>query len=310
MNKHEILREFFIRSEGSQNKINFFLGDNPESKDEKYSDRLKLYEDIISNFALPDMTRHGNNSNTREKLKKDGIIKELATKINDLLTKSDIDFENWHEGACNYIKNNKQCKFSYGQAQKLVNMSLKYIYCLEDFDTEINVTAWHMTLDSYTLNWIAQHLYKPTGRGNQTELSDTINIKDLAKLSGCFSSSKDEFKDKSKEEIENIIKEKIKTLSKFVENIKWNNLDDNGYKFLQKKIKEFLDTDSPFMAEFYIWPQMQIELIETNIQKDMKTLTKYTEVMSHLSVESDNATHINDIEKKIDGFLANLKDSL
>ncbi len=268
------------------------------------------YESLTSIVTL--QTRHGNNSNTREKLKKDGIIKELATKINDLLTKSDIEFENWHEGACNYIKNNKQCKFSYGQAQKLVNMSLKYIYCLEDFDTEINVTAWHMTLDSYTLNWIAQHLYKPTGRGNQTELSDTINIKDLAKLSGCFSSSKDEFKDKSEEEIENIIKEKIKTLSKFVENIKWNNLDANGYKFLQKKIKEFLDTDPPFIAEFYIWPQMQIELIETNIQKDMKTLTKYTEVISHLSVESDNATHIhiNDIEKKIDGFFANLKDSL
>lgn len=310
MNKHEVLREFFIRSEGSQNKINFFLGDNPKSKDEEYSDRLKLYEDIISNFALPDMTRHGNNSNTREKLKDDGTIKELAIKINDLLTKSDIEdkeFENWHECACNYIKNNKQCKFSYGQAQKLVNMSLKYIYCLEDFNTKINVTAWHMTLDSYTLNWIARHLYKPTERGNQT-----INTKDLAKeLSECFSSSEDGFKEKSEDAIEKI-EEKIKTSSKFVANVKWNNLDANGYKFLQKKIKEFLDTDPPFIAEFYIWPQMQIELIETNIQKDMKTLTKYTEVISHLSVESDNATHIhiNDIEKKIDGFFANLKDSL
>lgn len=319
MNKHEILRELFIRSEGSQNKINFFLGDNPESAKclkEHNNDREQLYLKIISDFALPDMSRRGNISNAKEKLTETNSLTNLAKNINTLLLSETETFDEWHKNACECIINdNKKSKITitYGQAQKLVNMSLKYIYCLEDFDTEINVTAWHMTLDSYTLNWIAQHLYKPTGRGNQTELSDTINIKDLAKeLSGCFSSSKDEFEDKSEEEIENKIKEKIKTLSKFVENIKWNNLDDNGYKYLQKKIKEFLDTDPPFIAEFYIWPQMQIELIETNIQKDMKTLTKYTEVISHLSVENDNATHIhiNDIEKKIDGFFANLKDSL
>ena len=318
MNKHEILREFFIRSEGSQNKINFFLGDNPKSAKclkEHNNDREQLYLKIISDFALPDMSRHGNISNAKEKLTKTNSLTNLAKNINTLLSSKTKKFDEWHKNACECVINDNKKKnitITYGQAQKLVNMSLKYIYCLKDFNTNTEVADWHMTLDSYTLNWIAQHLYKPTGRGNQTELSDTINIKDLAKLSGCFSSSKDEFKDKSEEEIENIIKEKIKTLSKFVENIKWNNLDDNGYKFLQKKIKEFLDTDSPFIAEFYIWPQMQIELIETNIQKDMKTLTKYTEVISHLSVESDNATHIhiNDIEKKIDGFLANLKDSL
>lgn len=305
MNKHEILREFFIRSEGSQNKINFFLGDNPESAKclkEHNNDREQLYLKIISDFALPDMSRRGNISNAKEKLTKTNSLTNLAKNINTLLSSKTKKFDEWHKNACECVINDNKKKnitITYGQAQKLVNMSLKYIYCLEDFDTGINVTDWHMTLDSYTLNWIAQHLYKPTGRSNQTELSDTIYIKDLAKeLSGCFSSSEEESE------------EKIKTISKFVENIKWNNLDDNGYKFLQKKIKEFLDTDSPFMAEFYIWPQMQIELIETNIQKDMKTLTKYTEVISHLSVESDNATYINDIEKKIDGFLANLKDSL
>lgn len=317
---HETLRQFFIESENNKNKEKFFLGEKYEDgsrekpESQNYSNNIKLFEHIISTFALPDMTRRGNIPNAKEKLTKNGSLEELAKRINELLSSSTETFDEWHKKACNMLTTkNEDVNLKYGQAQKLVNMSLKYIYCLKDFNTNTEVADWHMTLDSYTLNWIAQHLYEPTGRGNQTELSDTINIKDLAKeLSGCFSSSKDEFKDKSEEEIENIIKEKIKTLSKFVENIKWNNLDDNGYKFLQKMIKEFLDTDPPFIAEFYIWPQMQIELIETNIQKDMKTLTKYTEVISHLSVESDNTTHIhiNDIEKKIDGFFANLKDSL
>ena len=43
----------------------------------------------------------------------------------------------------------------YGQAQKVVNMALKYLYCCDNIDeqTRIKFDPCHMPLDQYTLAW-------------------------------------------------------------------------------------------------------------------------------------------------------------
>ena len=90
------------------------------------------------------------------------------------------DFDLWHDSAGNnfltaFNTNYSGKKQAYGKAQKIVNMSLKYIYCLFYRDRNNNNTFdpnqisqnvvnsatiaenvfdyCHMPLDSYTLNW-------------------------------------------------------------------------------------------------------------------------------------------------------------
>lgn len=96
------------------------------------------------------------------------ILSELVDRFVDYF-KSDFpqnekEFDEWHEDICeNFItdfnallKNHKIEEISYGKAQKIVNMTFKYIYC---FDDNINFNYFkycHMTLDSYTLKWFLE----------------------------------------------------------------------------------------------------------------------------------------------------------
>ena len=84
-------------------KFDFFLGtDSKNTPDDK--EKLKeLYKEIISKFALPDMTRHGKNSKTSDKLKNTKSFDYLSEKIIDLLLENH-PFDDWHECSCTVRK--------------------------------------------------------------------------------------------------------------------------------------------------------------------------------------------------------------
>lgn len=68
------------------------------------------------------------------KAAKEKGIEILASKTNDLLT-AKWDFDQWHKDICNALEHNYEellstYLFSYGNAQKWVNMTLKYVYTL------------------------------------------------------------------------------------------------------------------------------------------------------------------------------------
>ena len=62
-----------------------------------------------------------------------------------------------HDGWCNSfildINESNGYKCRYGQAQKVVNMAFKYLYCCNGIDKEMFAKC-HMPLDQYTLAWL------------------------------------------------------------------------------------------------------------------------------------------------------------
>ena len=86
-------------------------------------------------------------------------FKTLGEEIKGLLSDSSIDsqeaFDAKHKVICNkYMDLLKKYGYAikYGQAQKVVNMALKYLFCCEDADLDI-FQYCHMPLDGLILNW-------------------------------------------------------------------------------------------------------------------------------------------------------------
>lgn len=152
---------------------------------------------------------------------KEKLFKSLAEKIRTLFLCTDIEFNSWHKETCKYFcneLNENGYEAAYGQAQKIVNMALKYLYCLDGAEQyEYIFKKCHMPLDSFTLEWFKR----------------TINTKS------------DE-------------NEKIKSET-------WSKMSEETYdKVCSKIFKELSDQNvlpqNPLMAEFIIWPEIQLNL--------------------------------------------------
>lgn len=116
--------------------------------------------------------RSGNTLN-----KDDERVKKLA-----FLMKSYIDapfgekFD--HNKYCNTLIGNGL--MTYGQAQKIVNMAFKYLYCLVDIydihnDIEEKFDDCHMPLDGIMLTWIYRNILDDTGE-NKSKMGTWSNM--------------------------------------------------------------------------------------------------------------------------------------
>lgn len=155
-------------------------------------------------------------------------------------------FDEWHKDTCIRIQKALSSHYKgvkYGKAQKLLNMSFKYLYCFDGIDDEIKnkFGPCHMALDSYILNWV------------KSDVLPWYNNK---------------LKDEGKTKIQiGLINDKYT----------WSNLksSDNeqeySYQWFKKIIGDYLEENylahsyktednkplTPFEAEFYIWPEQQ-----------------------------------------------------
>lgn len=97
--------------------------------------------------------------------KKEKLFWELAYKIADYINNGADDFDVWHHNICDFFikcfsdilneagKNPNDA--TYGKAQKIINMTFKYLYCFDDASIYAErFEPCHMTLDSYILNWV------------------------------------------------------------------------------------------------------------------------------------------------------------
>ena len=120
--------------------------------------------------AYIDMTpRTLKNQNEEEKQSLDtedkaALFSSLATKIIEYIKNGTNDFDVWHNEICVYFMQEfakileKAHKISedatYGKAQKIINMTFKYLYCYDDaVDYFERFVPCHMALDIYILNW-------------------------------------------------------------------------------------------------------------------------------------------------------------
>ena len=101
----------------------------------------------------------------------DPLLKELDKWFipRDQITEE--SFDKWHANACDvvlgilrkfYYNDKDQNPVQYGKAQKIVNMTMKELYCLPGSEKyEKHFGYCHIALDSFTLEWIQRNIFNP-----------------------------------------------------------------------------------------------------------------------------------------------------
>lgn len=164
MENEKKLKDFLVYS---------YFGIEPEniykkSHSEDYRDYcikniiIKAYGDATNQGAYNTLFNIAN-SDEKKTLKKHSD--EAKIKSSELLFKeikklsSVTNFDNWHNTLCNEIKevygqvrHNGQYFFTYGNAQKWVNMSVKYMWLLGLLPDSINEKDLHIPIDSYIID--------------------------------------------------------------------------------------------------------------------------------------------------------------
>jgi len=87
---------------------------------------------------------------------KECLFNALAERIRNLFTCQCA--KTWHEDLCEFFCENLRklgyTNINYGQAQKVINMAFKYLFCYDGAEAYKSVfEKCHMPLDSYTLAW-------------------------------------------------------------------------------------------------------------------------------------------------------------
>lgn len=94
----------------------------------------------------------------------ENILSHIETKEGEISFKNS-DFDDWHKAKCeeiiNFMNNSidksntkilkKEEKFTIGQAQKWVNMTLKYLWLLDALPDNIDENDLHIPIDSYII---------------------------------------------------------------------------------------------------------------------------------------------------------------
>ena len=100
-----------------------------------------------------------------------------------LLKKNKEDFNAWHKQCCkefqteyNKLLEGKYHKIKYGKAQKIVNMTFKYLFCYADADSYRGHFQYcHMPLDSFTLTWYRREAKKYMKQNGELWYQDNKN---------------------------------------------------------------------------------------------------------------------------------------
>ena len=102
---------------------------------------------------------------------KENLFKAMSEKFADYMKNGALDFNEWHIEMCEFFlfgdrnikgftkilkeadKDDNQA--TYGKAQKIVNMTFKYLYCFDNAEKYAErFQPCHMAIDRYILNWV------------------------------------------------------------------------------------------------------------------------------------------------------------
>ena len=182
-------------------------------------------------------------------------LEQTAQEIKAYLENEDLIFD--HEKWCTdliaeyekYIKGG----ITYGQAQKIINMAFKYLYCIYDRNGRLEnkkdkFSECHMPLDSFSLEWFK--------RSFKSEWKNYLGEKEKSKLPDYLFKNSGELKADS-----------ISSWSSMhsVEVVKEHDSYQRKkypYEFYQNIIKKYCDEDleksiSPLQLDFVVWTKMQ-----------------------------------------------------
>lgn len=164
-------------------------------------------------------------------------------------------FDEWHKTTCDALMNVLKKPYPsihYGKAQKIVNMTFKYLYCISNDRNDNYYKYCHIPLDSIILDWIW---------ANKSVFQDAYDNFNMY----------------------------VPFQHQHFEN--WSNLDYSNnkfdgkrysYMFFQELIRAFCEDKkiTPLQLEFLVWPQFQWE-------KAAKEFCKQTENMLNINSNMD-----------------------
>ena len=201
---------------------------------------LDDYKKIVSGPAYQDFTPRNIKGVTKKNKSVQKVLEDLATSLFEYIHDNNLSFNAWHEKTCFWFMDdyNKAsgANIKAGKAQKIINMSFKYLFCLSDATNYADsFKDCHMPLDSYTIEWFCEEVL-PMGFNKGKKRGTGASVSKI--------------KEKSWSQLD------------------YGNVDEVGsYAWIQDQIKEYLmqgnhgyiDEEgnplSPFAAEFYIWPE-------------------------------------------------------
>lgn len=164
--------------------------------------------------------------------KRKDFFADVAKALQTACKSHPADFDVWHEATCDDI-----CKWfkeagyekgvTYGQAQKIVNMAFKYLYCLEGAEQYAIFRQCHMPLDSFTLAWYKR--YVMIGKDKEYKITE-----------------EDKWSNLKKDKYQKI----VVAIQKYLR-------DEPNFPFRGTKVTL---SQHPLDAEFYVWPEMQMHL--------------------------------------------------
>ena len=98
-----------------------------------------------------------------KKLEENGLVQSIKDYFKRSEPGEEWAFDKWHSDACQMVENalaKYYNNWAYGKAQKIVNMTLKYVYCLDwAKDYRGHFKYCHIPLDSFTLEWIQRNVF-------------------------------------------------------------------------------------------------------------------------------------------------------
>lgn len=177
----------------------------------------------------------------------------IADDIYKYLCDGNIDeFDEQHHNWCKCFMEYQGMK--YGQAQKIVNMAFKYMYCIwygkEEYKEYLEkCEPCHMPLDSFSLEWIYRALIKNNEKIQEYKYTDN---KQPLLGDGVFTKNKKCIK-----------KDAIGSWSSLEYEAEFADKCTYSFynKLLQKTVDEYFRECnvkiSPLELDFYVWPRMQ-----------------------------------------------------
>lgn len=124
---------------------------------------------------------------------KNKALEELAESIFEYIDNRKYDdFDRWHKNVCEDFKDDfneyvlkpaDRIEATFGKAQKIVNMTFKYLYCFDDAEDYIEFfEKCHMAIDSYIITWYNDNVAKIENVNKIHEAWSNVNYKDYKSI--------------------------------------------------------------------------------------------------------------------------------
>ena len=106
------------------------------------------------------------------------ILRKRITELKNNDINSQDKFDSWHKETCSMIRqpyNEAGINFSWGQAQKWLNMTIKYLYIVGDCDFKGVFRFCHIPIDNYVFEIAQKELGIPIPRVRWSRWTDYNN---------------------------------------------------------------------------------------------------------------------------------------